>query len=251
MDFNAANWSRFCHSLYVIIKLLTILTLADYHSMVKDFLITWEADYKRKAGTIGIFTDDAKTLSKKQQQLFVKLFYHARGHFDRFLWILASLAPNPEYRSIALQNIADELGGTNTRSHEQLYLRFADTLGVDALAEQKSEKNYMHFLKAFNKGHIEALLNGNWEEKWSIFSAYEYLDVVDYNNLYTLALAMGLSGDALTFFEVHRDADHFGDNYQLLEKVWEKDANLVTKAFTFIGNHQLKMWKKLSAEVFA
>lgn len=220
---------------------------------MESFLKTWEDQYQKEASAIALFSDAAKRLSKEQKQLFVRLFYHARAYFDHFLWIMASLAPNFEYRSVVLKNITDELGGNDIShvSHEQLFIKFAEALGVDVLSELKSKENYLPFLQEFNDGHIQALLNTSWEEKWAIFSAYELLDNADYNNLYKLALNMGLSGDALTFFEVHKHGNHFGETFKLLEKIWNTDSALVQRSFDFIGGHQLKMWNSLSQEVFS
>lgn len=220
---------------------------------MEAFLKKWEEEYKKKASEIILFTDAAKTLTTEQKKCFVHLFYHARGHFKDFIWLVASSAPSADYRKVLLDNIADEMGGLDPShvSHEQLFLNFALTLDLDFADELKTEENYMPFLKKFNGGHIQKLLNSNWNEMWALFSAYELLDNADYTNLYVLAKNIGVSGEDLTFFGVHRDGDHFGDTFKLLEEVWSNNTETVKTNFEFIANHQLEMWEKMSLEVFA
>lgn len=220
---------------------------------LQDFLTAWDKDYKKEVAQIPLFTEANKSLTDGQKILFAHLFYHARGHFDRFLWIMASMAPSADYRTVVIRNITDELGGMDPThvSHEQLFLKFAAAIDPNFFDEVRTEKTYLPFLREFNEGHIKALLNSNWHEMWSIFAAYELLDNADYNNLYDLAVRMGMTGDALTFFEVHKDGDHFGETFELLEEAWDKGPEQVRKGFDFIGKHQLDMWTKLSDRVFA
>jgi hypothetical protein len=220
---------------------------------MEKFLKVWETEYKEKAAKIGIFTDAAKTLTKRQRQHFARLFYHARGHFKDFIWLVGSSAPTVAYRKVILENILDEMGGLDSThvSHEQLYLNFALALDPAFKSELKTEKNYVSFLRAFNNGHIQQLLKSSWEEKWALFAAYELLDNADYGNLDKLVEHMNLPNKARVFFEVHRDGNHFGETKRLLEHLWKENPKIVKKSFEFIGNHQLKMWRQLSKEVFA
>lgn len=222
-------------------------------SEFQEFINEWEEGYRRRAAAIPLFSEQAAGLGTEQKRLFVRLFYHARGHFYLFLWIMASLAPSADYRSVVIRNINDELGGLDEThvSHEQLFFRFAKTIDTLVEEEAKTEENYLPFLREFDEGHIRSLMNADWDGKWSIFSAYELLDNTDYNNLYVLAENLGARGDALTFFDVHRHGDHFGETFQLLQKTWDKDPDVVKKSFDFIGEHQLRMWRYMSGLVFA
>lgn len=216
---------------------------------LQDFLNEWDLQYASTARTIPLFDQSSPIVwTARRKKLFARLFYHSRGHFDRFLWIMASLAPSADYRSVVIRNITDELGGMRPAdlSHEQLFFRFAEELDPDIRDEPRVEGHNLPFLRAFNEGHIKALLNADWDGKWAIFSAYELLDNTDYNNLSWLAESMGLSGEALVFFDVHRNGDHFGETFQLLEGVWAKDPQKVRTAFDFIGTHQIKMWREMS-----
>jgi len=218
-----------------------------------DFLEGWEQDYKKKASEIRLFTDAANDLTFGQKKHFAHLFYHARGHFNDFIWLVASSAPTVEYRKIVLDNIADEMGGLDAShvSHEQLFLNFAMALDSKFTEELKSEESYANFLKKFNHGHVLRLLEGDWDQKWSLFSAYELLDNADYDNLYRLVEKMGVPDAARVFFAVHRDGTHFEDTAKLLTDVWERNSESVKNNFEFIATHQLEMWSDLSKAIFA
>ena len=218
---------------------------------LQEFLDELSAEYKTSARSIRLFNPaDPIQWNNQRKKFFVRMFYHSRGHFDRFLWLMASLAPpgSPAYRPIVLKNITDELGGLNPGdlSHEQLFYQFAEKLDPEIRDEPKDEGFYLPFLRQFNDGHIKALLNADWDTKWAIFSAYELLDNTDYNNLFWLAETLGLSEEALVFFDVHRNGDHFSETFQLLEAIWTNDSHKVRTAFDFIGKHQLAMWRKMS-----
>lgn len=216
---------------------------------LQDFLSGWDTQYATSARSIPLFNPaDPILWNEQHKRLFARLFYHSRGHFDRFLWVMASLAPSAEYRSVVMRNITDELGGLRPEdlSHEQLFYQFAEKLDPEIRDEPRDAAFYLPFLRQFNDGHIKALLNADWDTKWAIFSAYEMLDNTDYNNLFWLAETLGLSGDALVFFNVHRNGDHFGETFQLLEAVWARDPQMVRTSFDFIGTHQLVMWREMN-----
>ena len=184
-------------------------------------------------------------LNTEQQKKFCLVFYHARGHFYKFLWTLGSFAPTLEHKNVIIANFIEEFGGKSI-SHEQLYIRFANAINVDILTEIKSESHYPIFLKNFNKGHIDWLLNNNWTAKWSAFSAYEYLDNTDYRQLLNLVRNFDVLKTDLGFFIVHANAKHFESTSELLFKLWQNDSESVKQGFNFILDHQLQMWTELS-----
>jgi pyrroloquinoline quinone (PQQ) biosynthesis protein C len=216
------------------------------------FIEEWQDWYSSEAKTVPLFNQE-KTLelTQKQKDVFVRLFYHARGHFSRFLWTLGNSAPSSSYKKVVINNIKEELGAGvfNLPAHEELYANFAGALGVNILEEALSEQTYLDFLQEFNRQHVTWLLSHDWDHKWAAFSAYELLDNVDYENLFIVAKGFGLPADALTFFEVHRGGDHFEKTKWRLQEIWQRNPEAVRAGFEFIGNHQIAMWKKLSADV--
>jgi len=213
---------------------------------LNQFIADWQKDYKEKAKKIPLFQENE--LSSEQVKKFILMFYHARGHFYRFLWHLGSRAPDEKFKKIILGNISEEFGGSK-RSHEELYILFAKDFEVDITSEIISEEHNVPFIKGFNNGHIAWLLKHDFKRQWSAFSAYEKLDNIDYENLFRLAVLFGTKGKALTFFEVHRSVEHYEATSEYLQAMWNEDRNAITSAFTFIGNHQLELWSNVSSEL--
>jgi pyrroloquinoline quinone (PQQ) biosynthesis protein C len=216
---------------------------------LEEFVGNIDLIYTRKLKKIALFdTQKTKLLSPDQKKIFCKVFYHIRGHFHDFLWIMGNFLPNEELKQIVLSNIAEEFGVRC--SHEQLYVRFAEALGIDMIEEIKEETHNLEFAKAFNRGHKEWLLNHDWEYKMCAFSAYERLDNVDYPHLLDFAKTFGLSDYDLSFFRVHTVVRHFESTEGQISKIWEKNKEKVIPAFYFIYNHQLLMWSALSDVIF-
>lgn len=220
-------------------------------SDLNDFIKYLDSEYKEKVRSISLFdTDKTKTWSILQKQYFCKVFYHLRGHFHDFLWLMGNYAPNEAAKNIFLKNIGEEFGESR-RSHEQLYINFATALNVDIPDEIIKEKHYTKFARSFNKGHIQWLLEHNWNEKLSAFAAYERLDNVDYPQLLKLANSFSLDDQALLFFEVHTKVEHYEAAEGLLNEIWATEPQSVKNGFTFIYNHQIIMWEHLLQAVEA
>jgi len=216
---------------------------------LQKFIKNWDINYKTEISRIDLFNAELTAkYSDKQKTGFVKTFYHIRGHFYKFLWLLGNQAPNKEAKKQILYNIEEEFGG-DSPSHEQLYFEFSKSLGLDIADEFLSEENHLPFIKDFNLRHLEWLNKNNWLGKWFAFSAYERLDNIDYANLLDLARSFGVTGQGLMFFIVHNKADHFDRTYHGLVESWNLDQNVVKEAFSFIGKHQIAMWKALSEVV--
>jgi DNA-dependent RNA polymerase auxiliary subunit epsilon len=204
----------------------------------------WSVDYSQKLRRCQLFQPDfAKNLTLSQKQNFIKYFYHIRGNFYTFLWFIGSLAPNVEYRKVALANITEEFG--ISMSHEQWYIEFAAAHNVDLRAEIIEKKYNAEFIKTYNKGHIDYILNHNFDLVWSVFSAYEKLDNFDYPSLQTFATNIGTNGKALTFFRIHSSGNRYDSTSNLLQESWERDPKIVIQAFKFVANHQLMLWNDL------
>lgn len=224
-------------------------TLAHPEALL-DYLQQWDHAYQQRAQQIPLFDlDRTANWSTEQRHRFVKLFYHARGHFYRFLWLLGNEAPNKKFKDLILANIAEEFG-ERARSHEQLYDYFAQAMGVNTIQQEYiHDTHHIPKLQQFNNGHLVWLSEHPWSLKWAAFSAYERLDNVDYINLLALARSLGMTGRGVAFFRVHQKANHFDQTYQALISIWRQTPEGVNKAFTFIQHHQLEMWRCLSDAV--
>ncbi|MDF1654835.1 MAG: iron-containing redox enzyme family protein [Coxiellaceae bacterium] len=213
---------------------------------LQKFLSSWDISYKNKINKIHIFnTKNTVQYTRDQKEFFVRAFYHIRGHFSQFLWMLGNHAPNDAYKKVILHNIEEEFGGDKF-SHEQLYFEFAKELNLDITDETVYKKSYLPFIRKFNLKHLEWLKNNDWPGAWAAFSAYERLDNIDYSNLLNLARSFGVSEKGLTFFIIHNKAEHFDRTYEALAKVWCSNQKQLKRAFNFIASHQIQMWESLS-----
>lgn len=229
----------------------TVSTTETQVAELSGFLKAWDYAYKNELQKIDLFNS---TLTQKwsmtQKHQFAKVFYHIRGHFHDFLWYLGSHAPNAKEKNLILENIAEEFGG-NSVSHEQLYFIFAESIGANLNNERTKEDNYLSFAREFNKGQLEWLMANNWESQLAAFSAYERLDNIDYSALLRLVISIGTPECGQTFFIVHNNANHFEYLSPELIKIWTQSPEVVNKAFNFIYDHQLKMWKLFSSCIFS
>ncbi len=173
-----------CDTLYQTVSQTLQAVQQDFEMLpaaiaLENFLSEWDKQYQSKASVLPLFNSDlSNQWSKAQQIKFVYLFYHARGHFNEFLWLLGNNAPNKPYKGIVLENFNEEFGGDG-RSHEALYFEFGKALGVDLMEERLNEQHYLPFLREFNHAHLDWLTRHAWHHQWAAFSAYERLDNVD------------------------------------------------------------------------
>ncbi|WP_164503850.1 iron-containing redox enzyme family protein [Rickettsiales endosymbiont of Stachyamoeba lipophora] len=222
----------------------------DEASTLLSFLNNWDANYQNKVRAIDLFKPQLTSKwAWEQKAYFCKIFYHARGHFHEFLWYLGNHAEDKSTKDMVLHNMAEEFNGS-ARSHEQLYLDFAETLGVKLDKELIEEESYLPCIKEFNKEHLRWLHTNDHNARLSAFSAYERLDNIDYINLLKLVDSMGVNKKGQIFFKVHALVKHFETTEKELQDIWNHTPEKVIQGFNFISEHQIKMWHNLSNEVF-
>src|SRR3989338_2094303 len=188
---------------------------------LNEFLNRWDWEQKEAHSKIEMFDPDkVRAWTNTQKQYFVKVFYHLRGHFHDFLWFMANHSPDNNGKQTVIDNITEEFGG-NGKLHEQLYFEFGKALGVDLMDEVLNQTTYSPFAMEFNRKHLEWLAQEDWDGKVVAFAAYERLDNFDYADLLKLAKALGLTGKALLFFEVHTKVRHYemANEHLGLEKI--------------------------------
>ena len=216
---------------------------------LEEFLINWDKQYQIQAKQIALFNEErALSWTSEQKKKFALYFYHLRGHFHDFMWYLGNHANDKETKDIVLKNFAEELNGS-AKSHEQMYFMFAESVGINVADEFVYEENYLPFAKEFNHGHIKWLHEHSPEERLGAFAAYERLDNLDYLNLLELVKSLGVSKPGQIFFKVHSQVEHFTPTVAKLKDIWLASPQLVIEAFSFIGNHQLSMWRSLSDKI--
>ncbi len=218
---------------------------------LRFFLEDWDLNYRDQMEKVDLFNQELiNRWSIHQKQFFIKTLYHQRAHFGDVLWYMGNFAPDRKSKQIILNNIADEFG-MNGMSHEMLYLEFSKAMGVDLTHELLDEKEYLPFLREYNQGHLRWLRTHDWNHRLTAFAALERLDNIDYVKLRDVAINIGAANKALVFFNVHIHVTHYEEVEDSFSEVWKHDANVVKKAFNFIGNYQLDIWKRISDAVFS
>jgi hypothetical protein len=226
-------------------------TISNVENKFDCFLQEWDEAYNKRTKNINLFnTDLTQNWTKDQKVHFAKIFYHARGHFHDFLWYLGNHAESKCVKDMVLKNIAEEMNGA-ARSHEQLYIDFADSIGADLENELVEEESYLDSIKQFNKGHLKWLQANDNDSRVSAFSAYERLDNIDYDALMRLVESLNVDKKGQLFFKIHTRVQHFETTEDELKVIWQDDPQKVKKAFSFIADHQIKMWNDISDSVFA
>jgi pyrroloquinoline quinone (PQQ) biosynthesis protein C len=187
---------------------------------LEEFLKAWDGNYKQEVKKISIFQPSLTEKWTSQQKIyFAKIFYHARGHFHEFLWLLGNFSDDKETKELVLKNIAEEFNSSSL-SHEQMYLNFAESVGAELDEEIIEQTSYLPCIKKFNKGHLRWLKNHDSDSRFAAFSAYERLDNLDYVLLWQLAKSLGVSNKGMIFFKVHMRAGHFQTTEAKLNSLW-------------------------------
>lgn len=217
---------------------------------VDQFLESWDREYTDKLKCIPIFQPNLTSKwNNHQKSLFAKVFYHLRGHFHDFLWYVGNHAEDKETKDIVLKNIAEELNGA-AKSHEQLYMDFSNSLGVDNSKAFIDDTNYLPFAGEFNHNHIKWLHENSAEHRFCALSAYERLDNTDYLRLLELVKSLDVNRKGQIFFKIHAAVEHFAPTYEILKEIWHNSRSTVEDSFSFIGYNQLNMWNNLSNKIF-
>src|ERR1700722_20479760 len=85
----------------------------------QNFVQHWDEENRIAHSQIPLFNPElTKCFNISQKAYFAKLFYHARGHFQDFLWFMGSHAPDARQKKKFLDNIDEEFSGHCT-SHDQ------------------------------------------------------------------------------------------------------------------------------------
>ncbi len=222
----------------------------NIHPDLHAYLTDWDAQYLKRAQEIDLFNPDlTKQWTELQQRLFTGFLYHQRAHFDAVLWLMGSFAENDAVKKIILANTQDEFG-SHAFSHEQLYLMFAQSLGLDLRLEIEQENYFLPFLRTYNKTLTHQLRTLEPKERLVVFSAVERLDNVDYSLLRGVATSFGTQKRALTFFNVHIHVNHHEITHDLLQESWLQNPERVKALYQWVTEFQIPMWGKISNAVF-
>jgi len=174
---------------------------------------------------------------------FASAFYFIRCDFVRINFLVGARCNRNEFEWGGLaRNLYEELGGGQTKAHNQLYRDFLKSVGVEdelALVEPTFARRFNDAWEAFAvAAPVPLALLG--------VAAYEILDIPDYGMMCDALLSVAPYAD-LTFFKVHSCAEHFALFDELIgarggDSVF--DGEFATAA-AFVLNTQSRMWSDL------
>ena len=146
----------------------------------------------------------AGRLTQDDLKTYAKEYYHLEKNFPRLVSRVHSNTLDPEARLALVENLADE--ETGPENHRELWLRFAEGLGLsraEVVASEPSAKTRAAFDSLF------ALCSSDPVSGLAALNAYEaQLPKVSDSKIAGLKAFYGFDQPrALGFFEVHRTAD--------------------------------------------
>lgn len=144
-------------------------------------------------------------LSQESLQTYSKQYFKQVDAFPRYISATHSLCDNIETRQLLLENLNDEEGGSGEH-HPELWMRFAEGLGVkrDAVESQEAFEETKALVDTFYR-----LSRSSFEEGLGALYAYEQqVPEVSKTKIEGLIKFYGIEDErTLSFFEVHRTAD--------------------------------------------
>lgn len=147
----------------------------------------------------------AGTLSMSDLQEYARQYYHFEKAFPTFVSGVHSNTEDPETRHQLLLNLIEEEHGEN--NHPELWLRFAESLGLDRAQVKNVELNAAtgELLGTFRK------LTRDGNTLQGLAALYAYESQIPENSrvkIDGLIRHYGItSDDGLSFFRVHEEAD--------------------------------------------
>ncbi|MYE07706.1 MAG: CADD family putative folate metabolism protein [Oligoflexia bacterium] len=178
-------------------------TLSPYHLLKHPFYQMWMEG----------------TLPKECLLNYAGQYYHHVSAFPRYISALHSLCENQQDRKILLENLNDEEGAEGMDPHPDLWMYFAEGLGLDKkeVKNAASCRSIQHLIDTFFS-HCR----GSYAKGLSALYSYEYqVPEVAETKIQGLKKHYGIQDKrTLLFFLVHKAADV--EHRQAIEKLLEK-----------------------------
>lgn len=146
----------------------------------------------------------AGELTREDLRVYAAQYYHLESHFPRLLSRIHSNCAEPAVRRTILENLADEELGSE--SHRELWLRFAEGLGLDR-EEVLSSEAHPKTRAAIEE--LDRLADADPATGLSALYAYESQQPrVAASKIDGLKRFYGMTDErSLKFFEVHKEMD--------------------------------------------
>lgn len=153
-------------------------------------------------------------LTREDLQYYASEYYHQVESFPQALAEFARRLPACELRRSVMDNLADELGGRDELSHAELWLTFAEGVGVKLPFPKCPRSAEIQRLISFFR---EVARHGLPEQALAAFYAYEsQVPRISSIKKRTLRHIYGCDDTTCQYFEVHTKAD------VLHAEVWRK-----------------------------
>ncbi|MCC6867150.1 MAG: CADD family putative folate metabolism protein [Ignavibacteria bacterium] len=149
-------------------------------------------------------------------QEYAKQYYHFVKHFPMFVSSVHSNCMDTEVRRMLVENIADEDGyKTGISDHPQLWMNFANSLGVSA--EEAENVEVVDKVKKSINGFYELCRNEDYKVGLAALFGYEkQIPEVSSVKIEGLKKFYNITSDkALEFFAVHHTADIYHSQAEL------------------------------------
>lgn len=163
-------------------------------------------------------------LSKETLGHYAIQYYPHVESFPRFVSSIHSLCENAASRRILFQNLSEEEGRSEAESHPELWLKFAEGLGVERSKAIESEKDSQSL--RLKELYLE-LCRSSYAEGLGALTAYEMqIPGVSEAKIDGLQRFYGINDEqTLAFFDVHKTADRFHSEacMSLLESLSEPE----------------------------
>lgn len=186
------------------------MELSDYHLLKHPFYQQW---------TEG-------TLSMECLQNYASQYYHHVSAFPCYISAVHSLCKNQEDRKVLLENLNEEEGFLQGDSHPDLWLKFAQGLGLkkEQIQSSTKEKAIQKVIKTFFSN-----CRSSYAEGLSSVYSYEYqVPEVAETKIKGLKEHYNITDkQSLLFFIVHQSADieHRAALEKLLEKLPQQEQS--------------------------
>ena len=170
-------------------------------------------------------------ISKETLMEYSMQYYTHVKAFPRYISATHSKCNDMEKRRILLENLVDEEGLNGGEPHPELWLRFAEGLGVsrEEVKYNPPRKSIEHVVEVF----LSAACSSYAEGLASLY-AYEYqVPEIAETKIKGLKEHYGVNdGRSLSFFKVHQEADvhHRRECEKLIDTFSEEEQVLALKA---------------------
>jgi hypothetical protein len=247
------------------------------HEPFRLYLNNWCREYAEALATVELFKVST-VLTEQQQRAYVAAFQTFRGHFiETVILPMHRLAKDPSvpllYRERILEGVTgplrDELGlnGEEYRPHDDLYQRFAKSIGVDADAVLWDAERQPEAIRVYNQtlhSYLTSCLGRSWPNIVQGITVYLFLERIDefdyvsqleFTSRFSLIrkLAPAERARSLEFYSVHAGLldQHFEAMPSLLDEQWESHANEIRHASRFLADIHHRMYVGLSEYVIS